>query len=47
MFKGLMCVHLEFKKVRRERESKKKKKKKERNKKFISGNTEFKNIIKC
>ena len=27
MFKGLMCVHLEFKKVRRKRQSKKKKKK--------------------
>lgn len=27
MFKGLMCVHLEFKKVRRDRESKKKNKK--------------------
>ena len=39
MFKGLMCVHLEFKKVRRERESKKKKKKKinKDRESFISG----------
>ena len=34
MFKGLMCVHLEFKKVRRERESKKKKKKKRKKEKL-------------
>ena len=35
MFKGLMCVHLEFKKVRRERESKKKKKKKKKERKTL------------
>ena len=35
MFKGLMCAHLEFKKVRRKRQSKKKKKEKERKKETL------------